>query len=166
MCRRMSACAAMPSTSTACSVSPGQSMLAFITLPGMYYCRGSAPADARKHIGPKILLQQVLDAADKADAVSAHINDTTDPVSSMPPYEDMPQDGTPLYRAVPEGGTPISSELVRKVLWSDAHGLFLVVFWGEGVRACLAAVMGRGAGLPCVMSTILTLVIIEYSGIS
>ncbi len=61
-------------------------------------------------------------------------------------------EGTALCRGVPEGTFPAStfpglSELVRKVLWSEAHGLFLPAFWGEGVRACLAAVMGQCAGL-------------------
>ena len=33
------------------------------------------------------------------------------------------------------------------MLWRDAHGRFLPVFWGEGERACLAAVTGQGPGL-------------------
>lgn len=68
--------------------------------------------------------------------------------------------GPPFHREIPEDAFPAlsfpgSSEVVRKVLWSDAHGLFLPVFWGEGVRACLAALMGQCAGLQKVRSRLM-----------
>ena len=32
---------------------------------------------------------------------------------------------------------------MRKVLWRDAHRRFVLLFWGEGVLACLAAATGH-----------------------